>query len=929
MTATVFGDTATGKGRDYWRAKLAGLRGSSGLPLDFPRPDAYAAAPSETDFSLPADVQQGLLKLAGDSPFLLYVALATALGVCLHKYSGGGTVVFGSPARRKQATQPPNALAVVSEFGDRTTFRELLMGVRATLLEAYAEQSYDFRRLLEDLRLNQVENKCPLFDVALVLEEIHGGLPPGLRNDVTVTFARGDGGLAGRVEFDERLFTRAAMERFRRHYAQALRQGLARPDARVGDISVLDEDERRQLLVEWNDTRTGYPRDACVHHLFERRAAAAPDAVALSLGDDTLTYAELNERADLLARYLRTLGVGPEVVVGLCVERSMEMVVGLLGVLKAGGAYLPLDPEYPLERLSYVMEDASVSVLLTQERLEGRLNLRAPRVVRLDADWGLVSRQGGGAPAGGATFDNLAYVIYTSGSTGRPKGVMIEHRGLCNLAESQREFLDVRPGARALQFASLSFDASVYEIFIALCAGATLCLAPAESLLPGPELIGLLGGQGINAVTLPPSALLAMPQAELPELKTIVAAGEACPAEAVERWAAGRRFVNAYGPTEVTVMASGAEAHAGAGQPHIGRPIANKSVHVLDGAGRLVPVGVEGELYVGGDGLARGYLRRPGLTAERFVPDPFSAEPGARLYRTGDLARRRPDGNLDFIGRLDHQVKVRGYRIELEEIEARLGQHAAVARCVVVARADGADERLVAYVVGRGDGLPGAAELRGFLAERLPDYMLPSAFVALDELPLNANGKVDRRALPAPGTTPEQGAGAPLRTQTEGVVAAMWAEVLGLESVSAEDNFFELGGHSLLATRVFSRVREAFKVELPIRTIFDAPTLAQLARRIEEAAAGGRALSAPPISRAPRDAGLPLSFGQQRLWFLHQLDPTTPLYNIPGATRLTGQLDVAAMGRCFAEIVRRHESLRTTFETDEAGRPVQVIGPPA
>ncbi|HZI16961.1 MAG TPA: amino acid adenylation domain-containing protein [Pyrinomonadaceae bacterium] len=929
MTATVHGDAAMRKGQDYWRAKLSGLRGSSGPPLDFPRPDAYAGASAEADFGLPADVQQSLLKLTGDSPFLLYVALLTALNVCLHKYAGGETVVVGSPARRKQAPQPPNAVAVVSELSGRTTFRELLMGVRATLLEAYAEQSYDFRRLLEDLRLDHVRDKCPLFDVVLVLEDIHGAPPPELRNDVTITFARGDGGLVGRAEFNERLFTGAGIERFRRHYEQALRQGLARPDARMDDISILDDEERRRLLVEWNATEADYPRDLCIHQLFERQAALTPGATALVHGDAALTYAELDERADRLASHLRSLGVGPEVVVGLCAGRSVEAVVGLLGILKAGAAYLPLDPEYPPDRLRFMLEDASVSVLLTQEKLKDRLGHNASRVLCLDADWEPASRQGGEALTGGATVDNLAYVIYTSGSTGRPKGVMVGHRGLSNLVEAQREFFGVGPGARVLQFASLSFDASVSEVFMALCAGATLCLAPADKLLPGPELIELLGAQGINIVTLPPSALLALPPAELPELKTVVAAGEACPAEAVERWAAGRRFVNAYGPTEVTVMATGALCRAGDSQPHIGRPINNKSAHVLDGASQPAPVGVVGELHVGGEGLARGYLGRPSLTAERFVPDPFSASPGARLYRTGDLVRRRPTGDLDFLGRVDHQVKVRGYRIEVEEVEARLGQHPSVARCVVAARADGGGERLVAYVVGRGDELPGAGELRGFLSERLPDYMVPSVFVALDELPLNANGKVDRGALPAPGATHERGAVAQLRTQAEGVLSAMWAEVLGLESVGAEDNFFDLGGHSLLATRVFSRVREAFKVELPIRTIFEAPTVAQLARRIEGAAGGGLAQSAPPIRRAPRAAGLPLSFGQQRLWFLHRLDPTTPLYNIPGAMRLTGRLDVAAMGRCFTEVVRRHESLRTTFETDEAGRPVQVIAPPA
>ncbi|HEX2266114.1 MAG TPA: AMP-binding protein, partial [Solirubrobacterales bacterium] len=508
---------------------------------------------------------------------------------------------------------------------------------------------------------------------------------------------------------------------------------------------------------------------------------------------------------------------------------------------------------------------------------------------------------------------------------GRPKGALLTHRGLRNLAEAQRQVFAVRPGTRLLQFASLSFDASIFEIVMALRAGAALHLATKDELAPGEPLLKLLREQAIAMATLPPTVLATLTPEELPELQTLVVAGEACTAELVERWSPGRRFFNAYGPTEATVWSTTALCRGGE-RITIGRPIANTRAYVLDAHLRPVPVGVAGELYLGGDGLARGYLNRPALTAERFIPDPFSQEPGGRLYRTGDVARYLADGRLDFLGRADHQVKLRGFRVELGEIETLLSQHPAVCDAVVLADdSASAGKRLVAYAAVRDEGIT-AGELREYLKGQLPDYMVPSALVLLGELPLTPSGKVDRKALPAPDFSPASDASAyePPRTPMQELLAGVWAELLGVERVGLGDNFFDLGGHSLLATRALSRIREVLGVELPLRSIFEAPTLEALAERIEEASREGEAQGQPPLVRADRSRPLPLSFAQQGLWFLDQLEPGNPFYNCPGAVRLEGQLDAAALERALNEVVRRHEALRTGFAATD-GRPRQVI----
>jgi len=749
-------------------------------------------------------------------------------------------------------------------------------------------------------------------------------------------------GLRGQVIYSTDLFDDTTITRMLGHFQTLLESIVANPEQRLCDLQLLTESDRHQLLVEWNDTQTKYLKDSCIHRLFEEQVEQTPDAIAIVFEDEQLTYRELNIRANKLAHHLQQLGIVPDVLVGICLERSMEMIVGLLGILKAGGAYVPLDPAYPQERLNFMLEDAQVSILLTHSLLASLLKeawgerQHGLTVVCVDKDLEEYSvnlspypsprRRGEpdsplplqGRGAGGVrsslseqycdsdaiaygtatpnasqteknltssvTPGNLAYVIYTSGSTGKPKGVLIEHRGLSNLAAAQIEAFNLQPTNRVLQFASLSFDASIFEIVMALGTGATLYLAKKESLLPGQALIKLLRDKAITHVTLPPAVLAVLPTEELPALRTIIAAGESCSPDIIKRWAANRRFFNAYGPTEATVWSTVAEISDDSDKPPIGRPIANTQVYILDAQLQPVPIGIRGELYIGGDGLARGYLNRPELTAERFIPNPFSNTEGARLYKTGDLACYQPDGNIEFLGRIDEQVKIRGFRIELGEIEALLNQHPAVREAVVIAREDiSANKRLVAFVVPNSRGgfnqdVAGTCEsvnkpaptnpkskslvderkrstqnlksndLRYFLKTKLPEYMIPSAFVMLETLPLLPNGKVDRRALKALSTDKTELAEdfiAP-RTPTEEAIAKIWAEVLKCDRplggavkrsypegegnrVSVRDNFFELGGDSLLAVRLMAQIHQQFERELPLSTLFLTPTIEGLA----------------------------------------------------------------------------------------------------
>ncbi len=945
----------------YWRDMLAGFTTPTPFAVDHP---VISREGTGSDYRverarLSSELTQKLRSLARRHQLTLNTLAQGAWGLLLQRYSGENDVVFGATVSGRPADLPGademiglfiNTLPVRLRFSPDTKLLDWLRQLQAQQAEL---RQYEYSPLVQVQSWSDAPRGKPLFESVVVfenypvdasMEEYHGTLQiSDVRSyartnyPLTVVFSPGRE-LGVEIAYEVSRFDPETIQRMLGHL-QMLLAGMAEDvQCLVSELPLLTPAERQRILLDWNDVRKPFAADRCFHELFEEQVERTPEAAAVVFhpsGNDSectfeITYRELNRRANQLAHYLRKLGVGPEVPVGLCIERSIDMIVGILGILKAGGAYVPLDPNYPAERLSFMIQDSGVSILVTREPLLAQLPEQSAQVVCLDADWDRILKEDETNPATEVRPENLAYVIYTSGSTGLPKGAMLQHRGVANLAAFQRSDLHLRQGDRVLQFASLSFDAAVWEFVMALLNGGTLCLASWEQLASGQGLLEVLRQERIRIATLPPSVLSVLPDEDLPDLETVISAGESCPWSIVQRWARNRRFINGYGPTEATVASTlwiADPTQVTTPTVPIGRPFQNVEVYVLDDEMRPVPVGVVGEVYIGGVGLARGYWGRPDLTADRFVPHPFSEESGARLYRTGDLARYLADGNLEFVGRVDQQVKVRGFRIELGEVEAVLGRHPGVQDVVVVAHGEGEARRLVAYVVLESAGEVTVGELRQYVVERLPDYMVPSAFVVLDSFPLTPNGKVDRRALPAPdGSRPELAARyvAP-RSVVEEVVAGVWAEVLGVDRVGVLDDFFELGGHSLLATQVVSRLRDALGVEVPLRQLFEEPTVAAVARWVERARAGGEAASAvPPLQPISRQGELPLSFAQQRLWFLDQLSPGGSFYNIPSALRLRGELDVGALERSLTEVVRRHEVLRTTF-SEVGGRPVQVI----
>ncbi|MCI0736829.1 MAG: amino acid adenylation domain-containing protein [Beijerinckiaceae bacterium] len=718
------------------------------------------------------------------------------------------------------------------------------------------------------------------------------------------------------------------------------------PGREARAIDVLPEDERCQLVAGWNATAEDYPKDRCVHEQFAAQAARTPDAIAVICEGEALSYSELNQRANRLAWHLRSLGVGPDVLVGLCVERSFDMVVGILGILKAGGAYLPLDPAYPKDRLGFMIEDTGAPVLLTQERLLPALSETAARVLCLDRDAPIWDLAPDGELPPPVCPANLAYVIYTSGSTGTPKGVMVTHASLCNLVHAQAQAYGLTAADRALQFSSISFDQAAEEIFATWLGGAALVLLPRnirESLV---DFMDFVSDLELTVLDLPTafwhhltSDLTETGEPLPPNLRLLIVGGEKASAETLRSWRALATdkitWLNAYGPTETTVTAATFRLTGDCGdliEVPIGRPIANTKAYVLNSNLEPAPIGVPGELYIGGSGVSRGYLGRPGLTAERFIPDPFG-EGGGRLYRSGDLARWRPDGNIEYLGRIDHQVKLRGYRIELGEIESALIALDGVRQAAVLLRENRPGQKqLTTYFVSAPGASIDPAGLRQELARSLPDYMIPSAFIQLDALPLSQNGKIDRRALPVPETDANTLAcfRAP-RTAVEEILAGIWADVLGRERVGIDENFFEIGGHSLTAIQVISRIRRTLCAGLTLRSLFEAPTVAELAHFCPPA--GGRAPAkqtgrAPerPLTARRRETPIPLSFAQQRFWFLDQLEPSSSFYNMPLALRLIGPLDLAGLTQALRDAVRRHEILRTSFPLVN-GQAAQMIAP--
>lgn len=842
----------------YWRKRLEGAPAVLELPTGRPRPATQSYRGALMLWELPNPLSVALTELTQREGATMFMTLLAGFQTLLHRYTGSDDILVGSTVAGRNRTEfEPligffsNTLVLRGDLSGDPSFRTLLSRTREAALGAYAHQDLPFEKLVEELHPERDLSHSPFFQVMFVLQNAprEAAQLAGLevtrmridsgtsKSDLTLNVREREGALQAVVEYNTDLFEAETIRRMLGHYQTLLEGIVANPEQRLSDLPLLTVKERHQLLVEWNQTQREYPRNKCVHELFEEQAGRTPEATAVIFEDKQLTYRQLNERANQLSRYLRGLGVGPDVLVGICVERSMEMVVGLLGILKAGGAYVPLDPKYPKERLAFMLEDARPLALVTQRKLQEVLPSHPAKVVYMeasdetDAEIGL--RFGEERKS---RSDSLAYVLYTSGSTGRPKGVAIEHRSAVAFATWARGVFTDEEFAGVLFSTSICFDLSVFELFVTLGNGGKVILA--KNAL---ELATLRAANEVRMINTVPSAIAELVRSGgLPQsVITVNLAGEPLAQSLVEKLyehGSIRRVFDLYGPTETTTYSTFTLRKQG-GKTTIGRPISNTNIYILDPHLRPVPVGIPGELYIAGDGVARGYLNRPELTQERFVPNPFMHGSRTRLYRTGDIARYAQDGTIEYLGRMDHQVKIRGFRVELGEIESALAGLPGVREAAVVARQDvPGDNRLVAYLTAK-EGLPlKDSELRGLLRTKLPEYMVPSAFVSLDLFPLTPNGKVDRKALPLPdemSLKANDSYVAP-RTPTEEVLARIWCEILGLKHVGIADNFFELGGHSLLAVRVQVRVEKQFGIRLPLAAFFQAPTVADLAKLLDD-----------------------------------------------------------------------------------------------
>lgn len=849
----------------YWKQQLDGVPAILPLPTDYPRPAIQTYRGARQSLELPQTVADGIVALSRQEGVTFFMVLLAAFQTLLYRYTGQEDVCVGSPIANRSRDELKgligffvNTLVLRTDLAGNPSFRELLQRVRQVALGAYAHQDLPFEQLVEALQPERDASYTPLFQVAFVLRNaLHLEEIPGLtlsplnvesetaQFDLSLVVERTERRLIAAFEYNTDLFDAAAIARMLGHFQTLLLGIVANPQAKLSSLPLLTEAEKHQLLVEWNDTQADYPQDLCIHQLFEAQVERTPDAIAVIFENQQLTYRELNNRANQLAHYLQHLGVKPEVLVGICMERSLEMVVGLLGILKAGGAYVPLDPTYPKERLAFMLKDARVPVLLTQDKFANVLPEHNAKVVCLDAEWQALAHQSQDNPISGIAFENLAYVIYTSGSTGKPKGAMNTHQGLCNRLLWMQDAYPLTAADRVLQKTPFSFDVSVWEFFWPLIAGVRLVLAKPEGHRDSAYLVEAIAKEQITTLHFVPSMLqvfLEEPSLDAcSSIKRVICSGEALSIDLQERFFArlDAELHNLYGPTEATIDVTFWACQQGDKERvvPIGRPIANTQIYLLDRHLQPVPVGVPGELHIGGVGLARGYLNRPELTAEKFIPNLFKNSKFNRLYKTGDLARYLPDGSIEFLGRIDHQVKLRGFRIELGEIEAVLVKHPSVRDVVVLAREeDSSEKQLVGYVVPNSAGIPTTDELRSYLKERLPEYMVPSIFIWLEALPLLPNGKVDRRALPAPeGVRPILAAvyEAP-RSEVERAIATVWRDVLHLEKVGIHDNFFDLGGHSLLIVQVHSKLREIFNSNLSVVELFQNPTIAALAECITQ-----------------------------------------------------------------------------------------------
>jgi surfactin family lipopeptide synthetase A len=885
---------------EYWRKRLAGIPAVVELPTDRPRPPAqsFRAAQKSVVFSQHLTAQlEGLSEREGVA---LPVVLLAAFQTLLTRYTRQDDIVVGTllPAGGQDfedAAESP--LPIRTDLSGELPFRQLLARVNDAVSAACEHQNVPWERLVEAVQPDQDASRHPVYQAAFSFEDSavttdHESLAGGLRVDVHLRLRCQPDGLAADFTYSTDLFDATTIVRMAGHFHKLLEGIVANPEERITRLPLLTDEEQHTLVLDWNATGMDYARDRSVHQLFEAQAAKTPNATAVVFGQDRLTYSELDRRANQLAHHLIKLGAQPDGLVGICVERSLDMIVGLLGILKAGSAYVPIDPAYPRDRVAFMIEDSEAPLLLTQSQLTGNLPRGNAKVVLIDSDWPEISQQSQASPALTLDPENRAYVIFTSGSTGKPKGVEIPHRAVVNFLTTMADRPGLHAGDYLLAVTTLSFDIAGLEIYLPLSQGATVEIVSRETAADGPQLLTRLNACGATVMQATPATWRMLLEAGWTgdkQLKILIGG------EAVSQKLAGQLLEksgsvwNVYGPTETTIWSTTSKLEIGQGAVTIGRPIGNTEILILDKLLQPVPIGVAGELLIGGDGLARGYLKRPELTAEKFITHPLSGYPQKRLYRTGDLVRYLPNGNIEFLGRIDHQVKIRGFRIELGEIETVLRQHPAIGETVVVAREDvPGDKRVVAYFVPARGASPTTAELRSFLKEKLPEYMLPSVFAPLETMPLTPNGKVDRRALPAPeqlNLAPSAEDFVAPRDEAETKLVKIWEDLLGVRPIGVRHDFFELGGHSLLAARMMVQIKRQFGANVPIATLFQVRTVEQLARVVRDR--GWKPVWSSLVAIQPGGTKPPFfcvhGIGGNVLGFYeiaHRLGPTQPFYGL-------------------------------------------------
>jgi amino acid adenylation domain-containing protein len=933
---------------NYWKQQLADAPTYLELPTDRLRPPIQTFQGRGEQIQISSLLTQKLKQLSQQSGVTLFMTLLAAFTVLLSRHTNQKDIVIGSPISNRNSTQLEgllgffvNNLILRIQIQQNLSFTDLLSQVRQVSLDAFEHSEAPFEKIVDEIQLERNLSYHPLFQVAFVLQntpmwKLFQNSPDGkleiagltlkllsfeqfkAKFDLTLEIVELDQKLTGAFIYNTDLFEAETIKRMIKHFHILLESVVSDPQQIISQLPLMPEEELHQILVEWNATQTDYPHNYCIHHLFEQQVKRTPDSIAITFDNQTLTYHDLNSRANKLAHYLQGIGVEPETLVGICVERSLEMVIGLLGILKAGGTYVPIDPSYPLDRIEYMLSDSQAKILITQQSLTNQIPEYTGLIISLDSENHNLAQYSVHNPQIEIDTNQLAYVIYTSGSTGKPKGVQVMHKGVSNFLLSMQNTLILGQSDVLVAVTTICFDIAVLELYLPLLVGAKLAIASRDVARDAMQLQLLISSEQATCMQATPSTWRMLLEIDWQGGKNfkVLCGGENLPLSLATSLASHNGFVwNLYGPTEATVWATISQVKSEDRKVTIGSPLANTQLYVLDGELQPVPIGVAGELFIGGVQVARGYLNRPELTAERFICDPFSADPDARLYKTGDRVRYLTDGAIEYLGRIDFQVKLRGFRIELGEIEAILLQQSYIRQAVVLLYEESLDDKyLVAYIVPEQVNVD-ILELRRVLRHQLPEYMVPALFVELTSFPLTPNGKVDRRSLPAPTSFQPQSEHAieDTRTPIEDVLVSIWSNVLGLKSIGLNDNFFEIGGHSLKVMQVMARVRDSFSIDLPLQTLFQEPTIAGLSREIESTYQTQQGYQIPPIIPTEHSFYAPVSFAQQRMWFLQQFEPNSATYNIPIVYRVSGLLEIASLEESLKALVKRHEILRTSF----------------